>query len=40
MIAVMTSGGVAGQKPFIRCRYALTNTETGDATLRLAIAHT
>lgn len=39
MIAVMTSGGIAGTRPFIRCRYALENTETDDATLRLAIAH-
>lgn len=40
MVAVLTSGGIAGTRPFIRCRYQLENTETGDATLRLAIAHT
>ena len=39
MVAVMTSGGIAGTRPFIRCRYAFENTETDDATLRLAIAH-
>lgn len=39
MIAVIVSGGIAGTRPFIRCRYALENTETDDATLRLTIAH-
>jgi hypothetical protein len=39
MVAVMTSGGIAGTRPFIRCRYAIENTETDDATLRLAISH-
>jgi hypothetical protein len=39
MVAVMTGGGIAGQRPFIRCRYALENTESDDATMRLAIAH-
>lgn len=40
IIAVMTEGGINGQRPLIQCRYALANGETGDATLRLAIAHT
>lgn len=40
LIAVMTEGGTHGARPLMQCRYALANGETGDATLRLAIAHT